>query len=256
MLCDQNISVLTGRCFVFGQWKIPLKKLSHSHVLLSFKKCRYCRMTSKGNIPKCCMFRLLSSNEFRSPNTPTSLCTLDNVKPHQPAPIFLANTHSDSVVEWEVSSLDETFSSFTRFDWTESRTKWYFTSMCLFRVLTEDVFAVSMVPKLSTPIPITSRNFESLMSLTNRESQIASLTAKHNAMYSASQVEVATHDCFLDFQLTAPQQLRRLHHLSTFVMFYSPPGRIGKSFDRFLFRCSRFKIQSCEALRSIVSWNC
>lgn len=51
---------------------------------------------------------------------------------------------------------------------------------------------------------------------TKRPSHVDSLVARLDAMYSASQVEVATQVCFLDLRLMAPLQLRMLHQYYTY----------------------------------------
>ena len=63
--------------------------------------------------------------------------------------------------------------------------------------------AVSIAPLLSTPRTIGLGFGVAWRSANKRESQFDSFTTMHIAMHSASQVDVATQVCFLDFQETA-----------------------------------------------------
>ncbi len=61
--------------------------------------------------------------------------------------------------------------------------------------------------------------FKSARSLDNHT---ASFAARQQAIYSASQVEVATHICFLDFQQTAPPATRNTISLVDFRVSRHP----------------------------------
>ena len=62
-----------------------------------------------------------------------------------------------------------------------------------------------------------------MRSARRRESHIASFAAQHEAMYSASQVEVAAQVCFFERQLIAPPAAKNIEPLVDFPDSLQPP---------------------------------
>ena len=52
-----------------------------------------------------------------------------------------------------------------------------------------------------------------------------SLVARHDAMYSASFVDVATQVCFIDLQLTAPPETKKIMQLLVFEKLLNHPNQ-------------------------------
>ena len=70
-----------------------------------------------------------------------------------------------------------------------------------------------IVPALSIPKVIGWGFLRQRMSARRRDNHTASLVAMQHAIYSASHVEVAVLDCFLDFQLTAAPAIKKTYPL-------------------------------------------
>ena len=94
--------------------------------------------------------------------------------------------------------------------------------MCLLHWFTEAFLAVPIVQLLSTPRAIGFGSGVAWRSTNKRESHIDSLTAMRIAMYSASQVDVATQVCFLDLQDTAPHPTKNRKPLVDFGISLHP----------------------------------
>ena len=71
--------------------------------------------------------------------------------------------------------------------------------MCFDLSLMTAKFVIAIAQSLTTAIEIGLNFTSDVISEIILESQIASLVARHIAMYSASQDDVVTHVCFFDF---------------------------------------------------------
>ncbi len=91
-----------------------------------------------------------------------------------------------------------------------------------FSRLIEALYAVSIALSLSTLIVIGCGILKLFKSARSLDSHTASLVAKRQTMYSASQVEVATQVCFLHRHQTAPLATRKMLPLVDFRVVRQP----------------------------------
>ena len=97
-----------------------------------------------------------------------------------------------SVLQWTTLTIP----AFTAF-----RVKWNFISMCFDLSWSFAFFDHEIAPVLSS-WTVVAPDWGAQRSFINRRNHTASCTAALSAMLSASAVDKATTDCFLDFQLT------------------------------------------------------
>ncbi len=78
------------------------------------------------------------------------------------------------------------------------------------------------MPLLSSLMTTGLEIFSPLRSARSLDSHMASFVAVQHATYSASQDDVATTDCFFDFQLTGPPASRNMYPLVDFRVIGQP----------------------------------
>ena len=143
---------------------------------------------------------------------------------------FSNKIRSSGLVRESASWLEDSqYSSWTSLDCTAFLNKWYCRSICSLRSFIDVLFAVSMVPSLSTLICTVEGFSWFSRSDNNRVSQIDSLVGRHGAMFSASQVEVATYVCFLDLHDTAPPGTRNIAPLVGLRETLQPPQSVSEN---------------------------